>query len=434
MRSISLITNIRTTYKKFNKNFWVLVGSSFIDSVGGMLIFPFLTLYMTRKFNIGMTEVGTMFLIWGLGSGVLGNSLGGAITDKFGRKKSIIFGLIASATSALAIIFIDDLVLFYVVVGVIGIFEDIAGPARQAMIADLVPQDMLTDAYGVMRIEFNLAATIGPAIGGLMAARSFSLLFIIDFFISLVVAGIVLLFLPETKRKAADHQEEETLQETFKGYRKVFKDKLFIAYILVLMLETLMYFNMNSTLSVYLVNFHGISTTQFGSILSLNAIMVVLLQIFFSRMVSNWKPMLTMALGNILYVIGFSMYGYVNSYFMFLFAMIIITIGEMIIAPVEQSLVAHFAPEAMRGRYMAVNALAWVLPVSVGPLGAGFIMDNLDPRFLWFIAGGIGLIDVTGFLLLHWKAGKKFEERKNGYKINTEEQSLTGETKVLPVE
>jgi len=419
-----LLKNFRNIYQKFNKNFWILVGASFIDSVGGALIFPFLSLYMTRKFNVGMTEVGTMFLIWGLGAGLLGNTLGGAIADKFGRKTSIIFGLIASATSALSMVFIKDIVVFYVVIGVIGIFEDIAGPARQAMIADLVPEELRTDAYGIMRIEFNLAVTIGPAIGGLMAAKSFSLLFIIDFFISLVVAGIIFLFLPETKPQIEEHHKEESLKETFRGYRKVFKDKLFIAFVVVVMLETLMYFNMNSTLSVYLVNFHGISTTQFGYILSLNAVMVVVMQIFFSRVVSNWKPMLTMALGNILYVIGFSMYGYVNSYGMFLFAMVIITIGEMIIAPIAQSLVAHFAPEDMRGRYMAINSLAWILPASVGPLGAGFIMDNYDPRILWFVAGGIGLLDVAGFLALHFKAEKKFEEKQNRHKKVKEELPL----------
>jgi MFS family permease len=426
-----LLTNFRNTYRKFDKKFWVLAGASFIDMLGGALIFPFLSLYMTRKFNVGMTEVGTMFLIWGLGAGLLGNTLGGALADKFGRKTNIIFGLIASATSALLMVFIKDIIVFYVVIGVIGIFEDIAGPARQAMIADLVPEELRTDAYGIMRIVFNLAVTIGPAIGGLMAAKSFSLLFIIDFFISLLVAGIIFLFLPETKPQVEEHHKEESLKETFQGYRKVFQDKLFIAFVVVVMLETLMYFNMNSTLSVFLVNYRGVSTTQFGSILSLNAAMVVVMQVFFSRLVANWKPMLTMALGNILYVIGFSMYGYAASYGMFLFAMVIITIGEMIIAPIVQSLVAHFAPEDMRGRYMAINALAWVIPVSIGPLGAGFIMDNYDPRILWFIAGGIGLLDVAGFLVLHFKAGKKFEEKQNGHKKVEEVLSVPVEPELV---
>lgn len=413
-----MFKNFQKTYRKFDKNFWVLMGSSFIDQLGGSLIFPFLSLYMTQKFNVGMTEVGTMFLIWGLGAGMLGNTIGGALADKFGRKTNIIFGLIASATSALLMVFIQDIVVFYIVIGVIGIFEDIAGPARQAMVADLVPEENRTEAYGIMRIVFNLAVTIGPAIGGLMAVRSFDLLFIIDFFISLLVAGIVFFFLPETKPEKKESHKEESFKETFKGYRKVLKDTLFISFVMVLILETLMYFNMNSTLSVFLVNHKGVTTRQFGYILSLNAGMVVVMQIFFTRLVSKWKPMLTMALGNILYVIGFSMYGYVENYSMFILAMVIITIGEMIIAPISQTIVANFAPEDMRGRYMAVQAFAWVIPVTFGPLGAGFIMDNFDPRLLWFVAGGIGLLDVFGFLLLHLKAGHKFDEKANGKRID----------------
>ncbi|MCJ7520031.1 MAG: hypothetical protein MUO42_10245 [Anaerolineaceae bacterium] len=104
-------------------------------------------------------------------------------------------------------------------------------------------------------------------------------------------------------------------------------------------LSVLMYFNMNSSLSVYLVNHRGVSPEQFGYILSLNAGMVVLMQLFFTRVTAKWKPVLTIALGNLLYVVGFIMYGFVNTYFLYLLVMVIITIGEMIYAPKEQSLV-----------------------------------------------------------------------------------------------
>jgi MFS family permease len=118
--------------------------------------------------------------------------------------------------------------------------------------------------------------------------------------------------------------------------------------------------------------------------------MVVLMQLFFTRITAKWKPMLAIALGNLLYVVGFTMYGFVNTYFMFLLAMVIITIGEMIYAPKEQTLVANFAPVHMRGRYMAIRGFSWIIPTAIGPLGAGLIMDNLDPRILWFVAGFIG--------------------------------------------
>jgi hypothetical protein len=70
-----MFTGLRKTYKKFSKDFWLFMLASFIDMVGGSLIFPFFSLYMTQKFNVGMTEVGTMFLVWALTSGVIGNTV-----------------------------------------------------------------------------------------------------------------------------------------------------------------------------------------------------------------------------------------------------------------------------------------------------------------------------------------------------------------------
>lgn len=420
--------NFKETYQKFSKQFWLLMFASFIDMLGGALIFPFFSLYLTQKFNVGMVEVGTMFLVWALTSGVIGNTIGGALADKFGRKTNMIMGLVASATSALLMVVINDLRLFYIAIAIVGIFEDIAGPARQAMIADLVPEKLRPDAYGLFRIIFNLAVTIGPALGGFIATRfAFTYVFIIDVVISLMVAVFVFFFLKETKPEGNAKEKSETFVDTFKGYGRVLKDKLFMAFIVVTIMETLMYFQMNSTLGVFLVNFQGITTAQFGTILSINAAMVVLMQMFFTRLVADWKPLLTLALGNIFYVIGFSMFGYVSGYPMFILAMVIITIGEMIIAPVSQSVVASFAPESMRARYMALFSFAWIIPVAIGPLGAGLIMDHFNPRLLWFVAGFFGLLSTFGFFLLHKTSASKFEDRVNGSSASAQERPVLAE-------
>jgi MFS family permease len=292
------------------------------------------------------------------------------------------------------------------------------------MITDLVPEELRGDAFGMFRIVFNLSATIGPAIGGFMASRSFELLFFADVVISLLVAVFVLIYLPETRPQSVREKsgKEESFRETMQGYGQVLRDKVFMAFIFVSILSTLMYFNMNSSMSVYLVNHVGFSSGQFGYLLSLNAFMVVVLQMLFTRLTAKWKPMLAIAFGNVLYVIGFTMFGFIASYNYYLSAMVIITIGEMIYAPKEQAIVADFAPEDMRGRYMAIRSFAWIIPVAFGPLGAGIIMDNFDPRLLWFVAGGIGTLSVIGFLVLHFKAGALIESRL--YNSGSEEEQL----------
>jgi len=80
-----MFTKWKKIYHKFSRHFWVLMFASFIDMLGGSLIFPFFSLFITQKFNVGMTQVGTMFLVWSLTSSLLGNTLGGALADKFGR-------------------------------------------------------------------------------------------------------------------------------------------------------------------------------------------------------------------------------------------------------------------------------------------------------------------------------------------------------------
>lgn len=111
-----MFSKIKATYSRFGRDFWLLMVASFIDMLGGSLIFPFFSLYLTQKFNVGMTQVGTMFLVWALTSGVIGNVLGGAMADRFGRKTNMIFGLVASATSALLMVVIKDIVIFYVAI------------------------------------------------------------------------------------------------------------------------------------------------------------------------------------------------------------------------------------------------------------------------------------------------------------------------------
>jgi MFS family permease len=145
---------------------------------------------------------------------------------------------------------------------------------------------------------------------------------------------------------------------------------------------------------------HGISEQGFGYILSLNAAMVVLFQFPITRWVSKYRPLMVMAAGTLLYAIGFAMYGFVSIYLFFLFAMVIITIGEMFVSPVGQAIVARLAPEDMRGRYMAIFGFSWVLPMAIGPLLAGIVMDNLDPDWVWYGAGILGVVAAGAYYML----------------------------------
>jgi len=396
----NLLTRTRNVYNEYPRAFWTYNVIVFIDRLGGFMLYPFFALYLTQKFDIGMSTVGILFAIFSI-SGMIGSALGGAIADRMGRKVVIIFSLILSSLSALGMGFAPTIGIFVAVVAVVGTLSNIGHPAHEAVVADLLPPHKRAEGYGIIRVVFNLAVIIAPPIAGLLISRSYLTLFLVDAVISLISAAIVLFALPETKPQAHAHAKPETMKQTFAGYGRVFKDTPFLAFIGVTVLMTLVYMNMNSTLGVYLRDQHGLPEIRYGWLLSINAIMVVALQFWVTRRLEKYRPLLMMAAGSLLYAIGFAMYGFVPTFALFVVAMIIITIGEMVVSPFQQSLVASFAPEDMRGRYMAVSGLTWSISFTVGPYFAGLMLDSGNPNLLWVFCGIVGILATLGFAILN---------------------------------
>jgi MFS family permease len=306
--------------------------------------------------------------------------------------------------------FIEELPIFYTAVFFVGLLSSIGGPAQQAMVADILPDKKRAHGYGLLHVSDNLAHTIGPMIGGLLAGISYVLLFFVDAILSIITAIIIYFALPETQPQKSDKQSEESLAKTLGGYWRVARNGVFMAFFAIAILMKLVYRQMGTTLPVFLRDVHGIPPQGYGWLLSLNAGMVVLFQFMITRKTSQFKPMKVMAIGTFLYAIGFAMYGFFSTSLFFFIAMAIITIGEMFISPIGQSMVAHFAPEDMRGRYMAFYGFSWTIPSLFGPLAAGLIMDYYDPNLVWYLAGVIGLVAAFGYWRLNSVVEKQISE------------------------
>lgn len=395
---------LRGVYGEYPRAFWTLSGITFIDHLGGALLYPFFALYITSKFGVGMTQVGVLFAVFTL-SNFFGSMLGGALTDRMGRKGMLIFSLISTSFSSVLMGLVTSLSQFFLLALVVGAFTEAGGPARQAMVADLLPEEKRAQGYGIIRVAFNLSAAIGPAIGGFIAGYSYLFLFIADAVISLFSAVLVWRTLPETKPAPEAGALQESMGQTFRGYGIVLRDSLFMLFLGASILTGFTYMNLNTTLGVYLRDFQGIPESGYGLLLSLNAAMVVVLQFPITRRIEGYPPMLILALGAGLYGIGFGMYGFIASYALFMLAMVVLTVGEMVIAPVGQAVVARFAPADMRGRYMAIFGFSFGIPYGVGPYLAGLVIDNANPRLLWWAAGIIAFLAASVFLRLHRRVG-----------------------------
>jgi len=388
--------------KEYPSQFWLLIGASFIDMVGNALIFPFFAMFLTDKYDVSLTRVGVIFAIFSI-AGIAGSTIGGALTDRFGRKRIALSGLVLSALGNMAIVLNDNFTVLYLIAGTLGVVGSIGGPAWQAMMADLLPEEKRAEGFGLIRIAFNVAVMFGPMIGGLLAGVSYLLLFSVDVATSMITAAILVVFLRETRpeKKASDPAEESLLQ-TFQGYGQVLRDRVFLSFALLGAMVWLVYFQMNTTLAVFLRDQHGIEPAGFGVLLSLNAVIVVAFQFWTTRKVRMYPAMFTLTVGTLFYAIGFSMFGYTGGYALFVAAMVIITIGEMLVVPTGQAIAVRLAPEHMRGRYMAVFGFGYAIASGSGTWLAGQINAHLGFEWVWYLAGVVATAAALGYLAMHY--------------------------------
>jgi MFS family permease len=154
--------------------------------------------------------------------------------------------------------------------------------------------------------------------------------------------------------------------------------------------------NMNTTLGVFLRDQHGLPESGYGWIISINAVMVVLFQFSITRRIEKNPPMLMMALGALFVAVGLFLYGVVSTFLLFVFAMAILTVGEMVTIPIANAVVASFAPEEMRGRYSFVYGNSWGISFAVGPyLAVVCLRDHWNGRCAGFPCPTPHLTDET---------------------------------------
>lgn len=392
-----MIANLKKTYHDFPQDFWIVIFGMFIDNIGGSLLFPFLTLYVTQRFGVSLIDIGWIHVVSTMVN-VVGTSVGGALADKFGRKTIGLIGLFGSALITIPLGLTGNWGVFIIFNLLTSFMGHFASPAFQALIADLLPSEKRSQGYSAMYVIGNLAGAIGPMLGGLLATHSFLLLFIVDCILS-VGTGIFLIFkMPETQPQETENTQKQNLRETFAGYGQVMRDRVFVTLVALIVMTMLVYMNYNTTLSVYLNRLHGITAKQFGYLLTLNAGMIVLFQFTVTRLTAKFKRPVMMFIGTLLYAVGFSMVGFGNTYAHFIIAFAIVTLGELISSPLYQSVAAEFAPIDMRGRYMAFLNISYSFAAAAGPLVAGYVMETSHPQWVWYGGGVLCVIAAFGFL------------------------------------
>lgn len=379
----------------------ILCLGSLINRAGSFVL-VFLAIYASEQLGFGVPFATACIGVLGLGS-MVGSLIGGHLADKVGRRSVMLFALFGGAAILLALSTITNRWLFMAAVGLFALVSDLYRPAASAMIADLVSLERRPHAFALMYISINLGFAIAPPIGGLLAGYSFEWLFWIDA-ATMIAYGLIILFsIRETVHRGvtADSESGPVTQTSWiAALRQITLDVPFVLFCLSTLLIALVFVQGLSTLPIY-IRQSGYSNLQFGLLMSINGILIFVLQLPITHWLSRFNAMTIVLIGGILISIGFGLTAFGGG-LLFVGACIAIwTLGEILQAPFKQSIVSDMAPEELRGSYLGAFTMCYASALTIGaPLG-GEVLHRLGPAPLWIGTFLVATLAVGVYSLIH---------------------------------
>jgi MFS family permease len=365
-------TTLRADLRTLPRPVWFLLAGSFVNRFGSFVL-PFLVLYLTHHRGYTAAQAGLALSAYGLGSASAA-AAGGVLADHLGRRGTIALSMYSSAIVMLALSQAGSLAAIVPLTAVAGLAAESYRPASSALLADLVPQGRRVTAFAAYRLAINLGFAAGPAVAGLVAERSFLGVFVGDAATSAIFGTLAVALLPS---------RPEVHHETPPGSigAVLLADRAFLALLATSLIIGVIYFQQEAALPLQVIA-DGHSTGVYGLLISLNGLVVILLELPLTTVTRRLPPRRVIAAGVLLTGIGFGTTALATSAPALAATVVVWTLGEITAAPVSSAYVADISPPHMRGRYAGAFGLSFSLAQIVGP-AAGTSLYAASPDVLW---------------------------------------------------
>ena len=377
--------------------YWILWAGTFVNRAGTFVV-PFMAVYLTQARGFSPATAGAVASLYGAGSAVA-SALGGYLADLVGRRATMVGALALGGLGIIGLGFARDPAVIAPACFFVAVMGECYRPALQAAVADLVPPADRVRAFGILYWVINLGFSVGLVLAGVIATRSFLLLFLADGATSLIFAGIVWRWVRETRPVHHDRPATAPRRGFVHGFLAPYRDRPFAAFVLLSVLVLLIFMQHVAALPIEM-SARGVSRAWLGFILGLNGIVIVLVQPALAPALGRLDRSRVLAAGAALVGLGFAMNVVARGPLVFALGVIVWTVGEVFVLPTSNAVVADVALPHMRGRYQGAYGLSFGLAGFGAPLIGTAVLQRFGSRALWLGCLAVGILVATGHLAL----------------------------------
>ncbi|GGX19195.1 MDR family MFS transporter [Streptomyces chartreusis] len=411
----------RETVAGLPREFWWLWTSTLVNRLGAFVA-TFMALYLTLDRGYSASYAGLVASLHGLG-GVVSSIGAGVMTDRLGRRPTLLVAQASTAVSVAVLGFVHHPVAIAAVAFVVGAASNASRPAVQAMMADIVRPEDRVRAFSLNYWAINLGFAVSSMAAGFIAEVSYLAGFLIEAGMTAVCAVVIFVKLPESRPEKSDtgKGEEEV------GLGTVLRDGRFMAVVGLSFLVALVFQQGSVGLPIAMGD-AGFSPADYGLAIAINGILIVALQIPVTRFIERRDAGRILIVSSLLAGYGFGLTAFAGSVGVFALTVCVWTLGEMLNAPTQTGLVVRLSPAHGRGRYQGMYTLSWSVAALIAPLMSGFVIDHLGAEWLWGLCAVVGTAAAIGYGALTRYVGAESAATKE-----TVEITKSAETDVSPV-
>ncbi|MFF7789655.1 MFS transporter [Streptomyces sp. NPDC007991] len=390
---------VRESVSGLPREFWWLWTSTLVNRLGAFVA-TFMALYLTLDRGYSATYAGLVAALHGLG-GVVSSLGGGVMTDRLGRRPTLLIAQASTAVSVALLGFVHHPVAIAGVAFLVGMASNASRPAVQAMMADIVrPEDRIR-AFSLNYWALNLGFAVSSMAAGFIAEVSYLAGFLIEAGMTMVCAVVVFLKLPESKPPAETVKTApgSDSSDSSVSLGTVLRDGRFMGVVGLSFLVALIFQQASVGLPVAMGE-AGFTSAEYGMAIAVNGFLIVVLQIPVTRFIEHRDPRRLLVVSSVLAGYGFGLTAFAGSVGVIALTVCVWTLAEIVNAPTQTGLVVRLSPLHGRGRYQGMYSMSWSVAGLVAPLMSGFVIDRFGAEWLWGLCAVVGTVAGLGYGVL----------------------------------
>lgn len=386
-------------YRGLSTPAWMLALVMLINRSGAMVI-PFLGIYMMNHLQFSLADTGTVLSCFGVGA-VAGSFLGGWLTDQLGHFKVQLCSLILTVPMFFLLPELNTVMKLAIGVFMLSIISETFRPANSVSIAYYSKPDNIIRSFSLNRMALNLGFSIGPALGGFLAAVSYTFLFygnaVAAFF------SAVLFFLYFRNKNGNEHavKAEIVAEQDTQESRSPYRDTLFVLFSFFSCIFAICFFQLISTLPLYYRSVYKMTEANIGVILAFSGIVVFLLEMLIVHVVERRTTAKTIIVtGTVLCGFSFLILNLAHGIWVLYSAMFVLCIAEILAMPFMATVTLQRSSVKTRGAYMGLNALSLSAAHVFSPFAGTRIAALYGFNTLWWGTSIVLMLTAIGFFFV----------------------------------